>query len=193
MKIVDSSVSYSRMNDDQTTTSADSEKVLIGHHDPINVNFSQSVNEDVINDKYKGNLPLKRVHDTNLFNYRNLKTHRVIACITVLLFLLAVLINKLNNIDKPSTMGVQGNSTTREPLDSSSKNATVEDELGSLSEILSSRISLISSNNPKFIVTAEGKKIVPRDIVKGGLTVVDIYSDYIVVSLEEGETRKIPY
>lgn len=188
---IDSSVAHSRSTDNLTTPSSDSEKVLIGHHVPMDVKIDRSNDDNVDSDKIEDDKKIKGLFNNDLLEKRNWKTFFVIAFVTV--FIIAGLSTKFTNKASIATLDTSDNSAAQISAEAVTSESTPDNKIGSLSEILSSRISLVSSKNPKFIITAEGKKIVPSDILIGGLTVVDIYSDHVVVALENGETRNIDY
>jgi len=178
------------------------EKILIGRHVPIDVNLDRSDN-DYSQSKFKlSKQPGKRLNDAfddAISEKRNGMTLVTIAFVTLILFLLAGLSIKFSDQTNTKTLVDLGSLIDKSSIGASESNSAVQtpgsDAVGTnkaLSEILSARISLISSNNPKFIVTASGEKIVPNDVIDGSLTVVDIFSDYILVS-SNGDTREIAY
>ncbi len=177
-----------------TKPSVVSKKVLVGLHVPIDVNFDHSEDNEPRRKKTEENKRYVRSANTDLNEKKNGKTLVVIALMTIFLFLLAGLTIKFTDkVGNTSLAALIGSNTQVSPPDANAApQAIADDTLGSLSDILSTRISLISSKNPKFIVTQEGKKIVPRDVIDGSLTVVDIFADHIVVT-SNGSNLKIAY
>ncbi len=177
----------------RTNTSVGNDKVLVGLHVPIDVNFDKSVDEALTKNKTGSEVRRTIVADTELNEKKNEKTLIVIALMTIFLFLLAgISIKYTNSAATNSLAALIGLNKQAEAPDVNASVIATDDAFGSLSDILSSRIALISSNNPKFIVTADGKKIVPSDIIDGSLTVVDILVDHIVVT-SNGSNLKIAY
>lgn len=138
------------------------------------------------------------------YNSQNeMKTRSRLIFIVVTMITLFLLIGFLammytSQSQRPSTLlsnTVVESQTTLAPLSSeieSKPSFAAIDAKKSLSDILSSRIALISSENPKFIVTAAGQKIIPTDIIKGKLTVVDIFPTHVLVS-SNGITQELDY
>jgi len=108
--------------------------------------------------------------------------------------------NEIDNTTSRASLFSPGISIAQASVDASKpdqlqpgdSNSAAVKPIKALSEILSSRVVLISSENPKFIITETGKKIVPTDVIQGNLTVVDIFFDHVLVS-SAGVTREIIY
>jgi len=190
----DSAVAYSRSATDQTNPSGVRNKVLVGLHVPIDVNFDQSDDDDakLASEKVEGKNqnPAGPITDQN--EKKNGMTLVVIALMTIFMFLLAGISIQYTDKTSNTSFAALVGSATKASADANPSSATADNTLGTLSDILSSRISLISSNNPKFIVTEEGQKIIPSDTIDGSLTVVDILVDHIVVT-SNGTNLKIAY
>lgn len=160
-----------------------------------------SKDDEFDNDEYYNDDQFIGVFTTAQHEKKNGKTLAVIASMTVFLFLLAGISIKFSDrASNLSLLEAQSSSTQQlfvktnetDQTGQAKPKVTADDSLKSLSNVLSSRISLISSNNPKFIVTAAGTKIVTNDIIGEGLKVVDILNDHIVVS-SNGVTRELSY
>jgi len=125
----------------------------------------------------------------------------VMACITVFLFVLAGISVKFSDrasnlalLEAQSSSGKQLFVRTNDAVNATPaqlENPATNSQQ-TLSDILLSRISLVSSNNPKFVVTAAGRKIVANDIIGQNLQVVDIFNDHILVS-SNGVLTEISY
>lgn len=183
----------------RTKPSVVSDRVLVGLNAPIDVNFDRSRGANRTKNRAVNTTRRTVVADTEQNEKKNEKTLiAVIALMTMFLFLLAGISIKYTNSEISSSIAalIGLNKQTEAQAVSASVVASevvaTDDALGSLSDILSSQIALISSNNPKFIVTADGKKIVPSDTIDGSLTVVDILVDHIVVT-SNGANLKIAY
>jgi len=194
----DRPVSYSRSATDLSNASAIKEKKLIGHHVPIDVNLDVSEEDHHFKRKTKGRNRKRATIKSSQVEKKNGMTLVTIAFITMILSLLAgISVKYSNQTNDPSKEAFSSLSAVADQSDSNkpfldAPDSKVDEINKPLSEILSSRISLISSSNPKFIITASGEKIVPNDVIDGSLTVVDIFSDHIVVS-SSGATKEIAY
>lgn len=188
----DSAVAYSRSAADQTDPSEDRNKVLVGLHAPIDVNFDHSDDTKPASDKIESTNQNQTGPLTHQNEKKNGMTLVVIALMTIFMFLLAGITIQYTDRTNNTSFAALVGSAKQVSQDASAPVTAADDALGTLSDILSSRITLISSKNPKFIVTEEGKKIIPSDTIDGSLTVVDILADHIVVT-SNGTNLKIAY
>jgi len=186
----DSAVAYSRSATDETNPSRSGN--LVGLHVPIDVNFDQADDVEPARETNEGNNQSPAGQNTAQNEKKNGMTLVVIALMTIFMFLLAGISIQYTDGTSSTSFAALVGSAKKVSADVNEPAAKVDDTLGTVSDILSSRISLISSKNPKFIVTADGKKIIPSDTIDGSLTVVDILVDHIVVT-SNGTNLKIAY
>lgn len=187
----DAAVSRRASAAEKTSPSIVSEKVLIGLNEPIDVNFDHT-KENSSRKKIERENQYENSNNVDYNEKKNGKTLVAIALMTIFLFLLAGLSIKFTNSNVNTSLAALFGSSSKITANSDTSVITVDDAYGSLSDILSSKISLISSKNPKFIVTKDGKKIEPSDTIDGSLTVIDILADHILVT-SNGSSLKIAY
>lgn len=170
----------------------------------IDENWDLSRKDEIVTEKLEDDEHYIGVFYSTKNEKKNGATLLVMTFLTLFLFLLAGLSIKLTSGTNPTLFTAMNSLSelfSSAPSDTANESKiTTQDQssptaagmIKPLSEMLSSRISLISSNNPKFIVTADGTKIIPSDTIDDGLTLVDIFIDHVLVS-SNGETRAIAY